>query len=154
MNAISETLATLRSKRDELSVIILGLERLFGAELGTVPSETKPAKPATIPAPGATKRQEAATHRKSRKLDAAIEACRRLSEPFNSGGLAAESGLSTKGAASAIYRWEGRGWIRKSAPGQWVRTKTFGGDVSATASSRAMLDEIHRDIDAAKPKED
>lgn len=89
-----------------------------------------------------------------------VAKARGLREPFGSGDLVAATGCELGKAQQALWRWESRAkWVRRVAPGQFVRTEQFPpvdagvaerpGDVAErlrTARARLALAEANHEL--------
>jgi hypothetical protein len=163
---ITQTLLQLISERDNLNKLIAGLEDYQMAVIGraeakamplqmpssTAAREAQEARPKKARA--AAKPVKAARHtgRSATSGQRALEIARKIVEPFGPSDLAVALGATPKNASNFIQRWKRKGWVVNGPTyGTCQRTKTFGGP---GASSKAILDEIHAEIEAAKPKED
>jgi hypothetical protein len=73
-----------------------------------------------------------------------IDAVRRAKEPFRAGDLNAVLNVTPKKAQNLITQWSGKGWLNRTGPGEYTRSKQFG------QTGHTMLADIHREIDAKK----
>ena len=91
-----------------------------------------------------------------------VAKARGLREPFGSGDLVAATGCELGKAQQALWRWESRAaWVRRVAPGQFVRTDKFppveAGDVAerlrAARARLALAEANHERVEAGMQRE-
>lgn len=87
-----------------------------------------------------------------------IQLGRGLKEPFGTVALMQAAGIELKAAGNTLTQWLLKDWILRVGRGQYRRSKAFGGGSRlATGTPKGgeqMLAEIHKEIEAAKPKDE
>lgn len=78
-------------------------------------------------------------------------AVRVLKEPFGSSDVQEFTKCNWKAASNWITAAHNKGWLKRVGPGQYTRTPSFGG---IGLANQELLNEIHAEIESAKPKED
>lgn len=81
-----------------------------------------------------------------------VQAVRTLPEPFDAGMIAKAAAVHRKSAQNFVWNKTRKGWLAQVTRGQYRRTPKYG--QTASTSGQRLLEEIHHEIDATKPKED
>lgn len=88
-----------------------------------------------------------------------IRIARGLKEPFGTAEIVMATGMDVKKAGNILTQWKLKKWVNTVGRGEYNRAKGFGGTFRAETSAprgtgEQILEQIHKEIDAAKPKED
>ena len=133
---IEQTLADLGQRINTLTTIRDGILAEFCSLVPIAPLAPitpiyplpLPAKPSRAPAKSPAKvspKSPRSAPARTAGAQAVISATAALTEPFTGVQICSVTPLTKNGAGSAINRWTKKGWLKKVAFGQYVRTAKF-----------------------------
>ena len=111
---------------------------LFRPRIVTARMAARAPDKSKVPSPKAKVRRGADSNERN------LAACAKFAEPFSGVQLSAATGLSKNGAASSLFRWGKRGFVKRVAFGQYERTAKFpaGDGQEPTAEVRSVAERL------------